>query len=123
MRRSVSQFAEYACERKPHIPIRYERTAMTHRYDTHSVLIGYLLWILGFTGAHRFYYGKPITGTIWFFTLGLLLIGWIIDLFLIPGMDRRAGDQAVCLQIGLGRKPIAAGDRIAVSLVQHRERQ
>ncbi len=30
------------------------------------------------------------TGTIWFFTLGLLFIGWIIDLFLIPAMDREA---------------------------------
>jgi TM2 domain-containing membrane protein YozV len=58
--------------------------------DTHSKLIGYLLWLFGFTGAHRFYYGKPVTGTIWFFTFGLLLIGWIIDLFLIPSMDRAA---------------------------------
>nr|WP_217639636.1 NINE protein [Kushneria avicenniae] len=52
--------------------------------------MGYLLWLFGFTGAHRFYYGKPITGTIWFFTFGLFLIGWIIDLFLIPLMDRQA---------------------------------
>jgi TM2 domain-containing membrane protein YozV len=58
--------------------------------DTHSKTIGYLLWIFGFTGSHRFYYGKPVTGTIWFFTLGLLGIGWLIDLFLIPGMDRQA---------------------------------
>ena len=58
--------------------------------DTHSKVIGYALWILGFTGAHRFYYGKPVTGTIWFFTLGLLGIGWLIDLFLIPSMDREA---------------------------------
>lgn len=58
--------------------------------DTHSKVIGYLLWIFGFTGAHRFYYGKPVTGTIWFFTLGLLGIGWLIDLFLIPAMDREA---------------------------------
>lgn len=58
--------------------------------DTHSKLVGYLLWIFGFTGSHRFYYGKPVTGTIWFCTLGLLGIGWLIDLFLIPGMDRRA---------------------------------
>jgi TM2 domain-containing membrane protein YozV len=58
--------------------------------DTHSILIGYILWLFGFTGSHRFYYGKPITGTIWFFTAGLLLIGWIIDLFLIPSMDRQA---------------------------------
>ena len=27
--------------------------------NTHSMLIGYILWIFGFTGAHRFYYGKP----------------------------------------------------------------
>lgn len=58
--------------------------------DTHSKIIGYLLWIFGFTGAHRFYYGKPVTGTIWFFTFGLLGIGWLIDLFLIPAMDREA---------------------------------
>ena len=59
--------------------------------DTHSKLVGYILWIFGFLGAHRFYYGKPITGTIWFFTAGLLFVGWIIDLFLIPSMDREAG--------------------------------
>lgn len=58
--------------------------------DTHSKVIGYILWIFGFTGAHRFYYGRPVTGTIWFCTLGLLGIGWLIDLFLIPGMDREA---------------------------------
>lgn len=58
--------------------------------DSHSKAIGYLLWIFGFMGAHRFYYGKPWTGTLWFFTLGLFFIGWIIDLFLIPSMDRAA---------------------------------
>lgn len=58
--------------------------------DTHSKTIGYFLWIFGFLGAHRFYYGKPVTGTIWFLTLGLLGIGWLIDLFLIPSMDREA---------------------------------
>ncbi len=63
---------------------------MTERNDTHSKTIGYLLWIFGFTGAHRFYFGKPISGTIYFFTLGLLGVGWLIDLFLIPGMDRQA---------------------------------
>lgn len=60
------------------------------RPTTHNILIGYLLWIFGFTGAHRFYYGKPLTGTLWFFTFGLVGIGWFVDLFLIPGMDRRA---------------------------------
>ncbi len=64
---------------------------MMRRYsNTHSKLVGYIAWIFGFMGAHRFYYGKPITGTIWFFTLGLFFIGWIIDLFLIPSMDEKA---------------------------------
>jgi len=58
--------------------------------DTHLKSVGYILWIFGFLGSHRFYYGRPISGTIWFFTLGLLGIGWLIDLFLIPGMDRDA---------------------------------
>jgi len=60
------------------------------KQDTHLKSIGYLLWIFGFTGAHRFYFGKPISGAIWFFTLGLLGVGWLIDLFLIPGMYRQA---------------------------------
>lgn len=58
--------------------------------DTHSKIIGYILWIFGFMGAHRFYFGRPVSGTIYFFTLGIFLIGWIVDLFLIPGMDRTA---------------------------------
>lgn len=62
----------------------------TNNHTTHSLLVGYLLWILGFLGAHRFYYGKQLSGTLYFFTLGLFLIGWIIDLFLIPGMSRQA---------------------------------
>ncbi|MFT5710486.1 MAG: TM2 domain-containing membrane protein YozV [Halioglobus sp.] len=63
---------------------------MQNEQRTHSLLIGYLLWIFGFMGAHRFYYGKQISGAIWFFTLGLFFVGWIIDLFLIPSMDRKA---------------------------------
>ena len=62
----------------------------TQSHDTHRKTIGYILWIFGFTGSHRFYYGKPISGTIWFFTFGLLGVGWLIDLFLIPGMDEAA---------------------------------
>ncbi len=58
--------------------------------NTHSKTIGYLLWLFGFLGAHRFYYGRPISGTVYFFTFGLFFIGWIIDLFLIPSMDRDA---------------------------------
>ena len=79
---------------------------------THPVVIGYLFWILGFTGAHRFYFGKPLTGALWFFTGGLFLIGWIIDLFLIPSMAEEANRRyrsgridhtvAWCLHLFLG---------------------
>ena len=58
--------------------------------ESHSLVVGYLCWIFGFMGAHRFYYGKQISGTIWFFTIGLIGIGWLIDLFLIPGMNAQA---------------------------------
>ena len=57
--------------------------------------MGYILWIFGFTGAHRFYFGKPKTGTLWFCTFGLLGVGWLIDLFLIPKMDSEASTRFV----------------------------
>jgi len=64
---------------------------MTHtNTNTHSLLFGYLLWFFGFTGAHRFYCGKPISGTIYFFTFGLAGVGWLIDLFLLPALNRKA---------------------------------
>ena len=61
--------------------------------NSHSILIGYLLWIFGFTGAHRFYFGKTVSGIVWFFTFGLLGIGWLIDVFLIPAMDEEADSR------------------------------
>ncbi|MFG0262037.1 MAG: TM2 domain-containing protein, partial [Novipirellula sp. JB048] len=57
---------------------------------SHPALVGYLFWILGFVGAHRFYFGKPLTGILWFFTGGIFLVGWIIDFFLIPAMADEA---------------------------------
>lgn len=61
--------------------------------NTHSKGIGYLLWIFGFMGAHRFYFGRSLSGTLYFFTLGLFFIGWIVDLFLIPDMAEKADLQ------------------------------
>lgn len=66
---------------------------MPERPNTHSIVIGYLAWLLGVFGAHRFYYGKPISGTIYFFTGGLLLVGWLIDLFFIPAMDEECNQR------------------------------
>ncbi len=68
---------------------------MSTSQRSHSKLIGYILWIFGFMGAHRFYYGRPVSGTIYFFTLGVFFIGWIVDLFLIPAMDRDADERYV----------------------------
>ncbi|UCD74296.1 MAG: NINE protein [Phycisphaerales bacterium] len=49
----------------------------------------YLLWFLGglgLLGLHRFYLGRHRTGLLWLFTGGLLGIGAVADLFLIPSM-------------------------------------
>ena len=57
----------------------------------------YILWLLclvGFCGIHRMYLGRWITGIIRLLTGGLLLIGQIIDLFLIPGMVERENWEA-----------------------------
>lgn len=54
-----------------------------------STLVAYILWCLvfiGLAGVHRIYAGKVFTGLLWLFTGGLLLVGQIIDLFLILGM-------------------------------------
>jgi TM2 domain-containing membrane protein YozV len=59
----------------------------------HSVPLAYILWVFGFLGAHRFYTGRPVSGTLWFFTFGLLGIGWLIDAFLIPGMVESANER------------------------------
>ncbi len=54
-------------------------------------MIGYLLWIFGFTGADRFHYGKPVTGMIWL--LHLRIAGhWagLLTCSYDPAMDREA---------------------------------
>lgn len=53
-----------------------------------SIGTAYALWcfcFIGICGVHRFYSGKIITGFIWLFTGGLLFVGQLIDLALIPG--------------------------------------
>jgi TM2 domain-containing membrane protein YozV len=59
---------------------------------THNLALGYAFWLFGFFGAHRFYYGKHLTGILWLLTGGVFLIGWIVDLFLIPSMNDEAND-------------------------------
>ena len=62
-------------------------------FSERSVGVAYLLWLLmwiGACGIHRLYAGKWVTGFLWLFTFGLLSIGQLIDLLLIPGMVRHA---------------------------------
>jgi TM2 domain-containing membrane protein YozV len=80
---------------------------MDHEDSMYSNGVAYLLWLgcfIGFFGIHRFYAGKPVTGIIWLLTAGLLGVGQLIDLFLIPGMvdqaNRRVGQQ---VRRGMGR--------------------
>jgi TM2 domain-containing membrane protein YozV len=64
----------------------------------HSSGVAYLLWLgcfLGLCGLHRFYLGKPVTGLLWLFTFGLLGVGQLLDLLLIPGMVAQANLYAL----------------------------
>lgn len=57
--------------------------------EQNRVAISYLLWaacFLGFSGLHRIYNGKIVTGIIWFLTWGLFGVGQFVDLLFVPGM-------------------------------------
>jgi TM2 domain-containing membrane protein YozV len=56
-----------------------------------SLLLSYILWLLGgFFGLHKFYLGRPWMGLLYFFTGGLLCLGWIVDFFTLPRQVRIA---------------------------------
>ena len=49
------------------------------KIKTHSTGLGYLMWVFGFVGIHRFYLGKIPTGILWLLTGGLFGLGWLYD--------------------------------------------
>ena len=54
------------------------------RGSSKNKMVALILCILfGYFGAHQFYAGKSGMGILYFFTLGLFGIGWIVDIFLI----------------------------------------
>jgi len=68
------------------------------RQERRSVGLTYLFWamgLFGLNGIHRFYCRKPVSGGIWLMSLGLVGIGQMVDLFLIPGMVEEANRLAV----------------------------
>lgn len=67
-----------------------DRLQRNERGESHSLWMGYVLWLFGFLGAHRFYYGKKVSGVVYLCTLGLLGLGWLFDLFWMPLLARSA---------------------------------
>lgn len=60
-----------------------------------SIPVAYVLWFfLGLLGVHRFYCNRVLSGLLWLLTGGLFGIGWLVDLFIIPGMVRSANAEA-----------------------------
>lgn len=54
-----------------------------------KVASAYILWLaclLQLHGLHRLYNGKVLTGLLWLCTFGLLGVGQLVDLVLIPNM-------------------------------------
>jgi len=69
----------------------------------------YILWFfLGVLGAHKFYLNKTGIGVLYFFTLGLAGIGWLIDLFTLSR-------QVVVCNAGIRRKAVANNRANAVA--------
>jgi hypothetical protein len=63
----------------------------------YSIGVAYILWlscIFGFCDIHRFFAGKPLTGLLCPFTLGLLGFGQLLDIIHIPGMIALANLRA-----------------------------
>jgi len=77
-------------------------------HERRSVGLAYLLWAMAFLaiplglpglhGLHRFYCSKPRSGALWLVSFGLLGIGQLIDLFLIPGMVEKANQDLLLQQ-------------------------
>ncbi|MBD2568882.1 TM2 domain-containing protein [Anabaena lutea] len=83
------------------------------------LLISYLLCaggLLGLGGLHRLYNGKIGTGVLWLCTGGLLYIGQIVDLFLIPGMTEEY-EQKLRLKAGLSPSGVPLNQAVVNSQV------
>jgi hypothetical protein len=55
----------------------------------------FLLVLLGWLGAHRFYVKRPYSGTLYALTFGFLLVGVALDLLLLPRYVREVNETLV----------------------------
>lgn len=95
--------------------------------ERRSLAVAYLLWALGcfglpfgfpgLHGIHRFYCRKPISGSLWLFSFGLLGIGQLVDLFFIPRLVEEA-NQPLLLQEALATSEARATPSLEVQLLQ-----
>ena len=59
-----------------------------------SLIVAYLLWLpLGILGAHKLYLRRPWIALLYFFTAGLFVIGWVVDLFTMRDQVERCNDR------------------------------
>ncbi len=78
--------AELSTEQRQMFDQEYEK-------NSKSMLATYLLWFfLGGIGLHKFYLRKTGMGVLYIFTGGLFVIGWLIDIFLIPSQVRQVNE-------------------------------
>lgn len=71
----------------------------------------YLLWFfLGAVGAHQFYLGRKGWGFIYLFTVGLLGIGVLFDLFYLPKKTRKRNEEIRERIYAEQRHPSASSD-------------
>ena len=85
----------------------------------------YLFWamgLFGLNGIHRFYCRKPVSGGIWLMSLGLVGIGQMVDLFLIPGMVEEANRQAVQGAPAAGRRRTGGPHRTETQRLEKQQR-
>ena len=73
----------------------------------------------GTCGAHRCYLDSTSMGVLYFFTVGLFLIGWLIDLCLIPGLVDECNHRSQPIVIVAGGGATAGVNNNIV--VQHQQ--
>ncbi|MBE9034167.1 TM2 domain-containing protein [aff. Roholtiella sp. LEGE 12411] len=84
------------------------------------LLVSYILCAVGFFGLgglHRLYNGKIGTGLLWLCTGGLLYIGQIVDLLLIPGMVDEY-DHQLRMKAGLSPLGVPLNQAVVTSQVR-----
>jgi hypothetical protein len=86
-------------------PLSTTRRSVRLPLERRSLAVSYLLWALGLVGLcglQRFYNRKPLSGTLWLFSLGFCGIGQLVDLFLIPQLVEQA-NQPLLLEAALAQ--------------------